>query len=218
MKEESKHLPEITSQELAKVPDNILNTAQLKMLLGGTPKNHVYTRPAKGGGTWSYVTGTFVKKQLNLLFGWDWDFEVIKFQYELDLNQCIVLGKLTCRSNGRTVVKNQFGRADIKIKKATGLPLDLGNDLKAATTDALKKCASELGIASDVYNPNEFKAIKIIDAADFEQLPLELIEEIKDINDSFDLMEFANSRENKKYSTNKEFIKLINECRQILES
>ena len=37
--------------------------------------------------------------------------------------------------------------------------LDYGNDLKAATTDALKKCASELGIASDIYGANEFKEI-----------------------------------------------------------
>ena len=40
--------------------------------------------------------------------------------------------------------------------------MDLGNDLKAATTDALKKCASELGIASDIYAPNEFKSIYVV--------------------------------------------------------
>ena len=38
--------------------------------------------------------------------------------------------------------------------------LDYGNDLKAAATDALKKCASELGIASDIYGSEEFKEIK----------------------------------------------------------
>ena len=43
----------------------------------------------------------------------------------------------------------------------------MGNDLKAATTDALKKCASELGIASDIYAPNEFKAIYVVPEEEF---------------------------------------------------
>jgi len=81
------------------------------------------------------------------------------------------LGKLIVRTNDQEIIKTQFGRADIKFKSGknergekipTDQPLDLGNDLKAATTDALKKCASELGIASDVYAPNEFKAIHVM--------------------------------------------------------
>ena len=35
--------------------------------------------------------------------------------------------------------------------------LDFGNDLKGAATDSMKKCASMLGIASDVYGKAEFK-------------------------------------------------------------
>jgi hypothetical protein len=38
-------------------------------------------------------------------------------------------------------------------------PLDYANDLKAAATDALKKCASEIGIANDIYGKNEFREI-----------------------------------------------------------
>jgi isopentenyldiphosphate isomerase len=60
------------------------------------------------------------------------------------------------------IVKEQFGRADVKFKKGTEIPIDYGNDLKAASTDALKKCASELGIASDIYGKNEFKEIKVV--------------------------------------------------------
>ena len=52
-----------------------------------------------------------------------------------------------------------------KKKDGTGY-VDYGNDLKAATTDALKKCASELGIASDVYGKNEFREIKYQDLSD----------------------------------------------------
>ena len=164
----SKELTVYTSKELTKASELALNSEQLQFLLKKTPKQHIYQRQAKGGGKWDYVTGTYVKKVLNLMFGWDWSFEVVEHKIDLTLKQAYVLGKLTVNSNGKSIVKMQFGRVDIKFRKqpdkdtGTRLPLDVGNDLKAATTDALKKCASELGIASDVYAPNEFKEIKIV--------------------------------------------------------
>ena len=42
------------------------------------------------------------------------------------------------------------------MKKSGGM-LDYGNDLKSACTDSLKKAASLLGIASDIYGKSEFK-------------------------------------------------------------
>jgi len=155
-----KQLITVTKQELSKVENNLLNESQLNFLLKKTPQIHIYQRPAKGGGKWDFVTGTYMKKVLNMMFGWDWDFEVIQFEYTND--QALVLGKLSCRVDGRQIVKMQCGRADIKHKKGTNDPLDLGNDLKAATTDSLKKCASELGVASDIYGKNEFKEIKVV--------------------------------------------------------
>lgn len=96
------------------------------------------------------------------MFNFDWDFEVIEHKFDLTFKQAFVLGKLTVRTNGKSIVKMQFGTKDIMFKRGTNLPLDLGNDLKAATTSALKKCASELGVASDVYAPQEFKEIKVV--------------------------------------------------------
>lgn len=137
----------------------VLLQEQLIHILQSTPKSHIYTRPAKGGGVWEYVTGVYVKKMLNYIFAWDWDFEVKEKGVEGDL--IWVLGRLTVRTaNGATIVKEQFGRADLKKKKDGSGYLDYGNDLKSATTDALKKCASELGIASDVYGKNEFREIQ----------------------------------------------------------
>ncbi len=163
---------QITEGELSKVEGNLLNKEQLNFLLSPTPASHKYERPAKGGGKWTYVTGTYVKRVLNLMFGWDWSFEIMDHEVSIEFKQVIVKGKLTVHSNGRDIVKMQFGRQDIKFRKVTeaqkieGLPLDLGNDLKGATTDALKKCASELGIASDVYAPNEYKQIEVIEDAE----------------------------------------------------
>ena len=104
------------------------------------------------------------------MFGWDWDFEIIEHKFDLQVRQAYVLGKLTVRTGGKEIKKMQFGRVDVKFKtewvdgkkQSTNTPLDIGNDLKAAATDCLKKCASELGIASDIYAPNEFKEIFII--------------------------------------------------------
>lgn len=136
-----------------------LNAKQLLHILQKTPKGHTYTRPGKGGGTFTYVTGVYVKKVLNYVFGWLWDFQVIDKGKEED--QVWVLGRLTIKNKALQpmIIKEQFGRADIKYSKSTKKMLDYGNDLKAATTDALKKCASELGISSDIYGREEFKEV-----------------------------------------------------------
>lgn len=131
---------------------------QLLVLLQKTPNRHIQKRPAKGGGQWDYVSGVYMKKVLNYAFGWMWDFEIKDKGVEGD---CIwVQGKLTIKNQeGQPmIIKEQFGRADIKMKK-TGGYLDYGNDLKAASTDALKKCAAELGIASDIYGKDEFQEV-----------------------------------------------------------
>lgn len=167
-------VPVITKSELSKVRDNLLNTDQLNLLFQPTPKAHKYERPAKGGGKWTYVTGAYVKKMLNLLFGWNWSFEIIAHEVSIEFKQVVVKGKLTVRTGelGTEISRMQFGRQDVKFRKQTEemvklklpqVPLDLGNDLKGATTDCLKKCASEFGIASDVYAPNEYKQIQIIE-------------------------------------------------------
>lgn len=191
MQENESGLAVVREQDLALIDENILNANQYQVLLKATPKRYVHERPAKGGGKWKYVTGGYVKKQLNLLFGFNWDFIIVNREIIWEAKQVIVEGKLVCRTGGHTITKTQFGRADIKFKtdyvytvvenkegvpvktkvrdengkparQATSEPLDLGNDLKAAATDALKKCASELGIAADIYNAEEFRAVKVL--------------------------------------------------------
>ena len=138
-----------------------LTSKQLLHILQRTPTEHIYHRKGKGGRDWDYVTGIYVKKVLNYVFGWMWDFEVKEHSREGD--QVWVLGRLTINTKKGQIIKTQFGRSDSKFWKGTKNFLDYGNDLKAATTDALKKCASELGIASDVYGQEEFKEIQRVD-------------------------------------------------------
>jgi len=149
----------INPSDLSLVENNALTGAQLKQLLKKTPPQYVHTRPAKGGGTWEYVTGGYVRKVLNIMFGWNWSFEIVDEQ--IMHGEVIVKGKLTCTSNGITIVKMQFGNKDIICRKNTDIPLSIGNDLKAAATDALKKCAAEIGIAADIYNKQDFKEVNV---------------------------------------------------------
>jgi hypothetical protein len=177
--------------ELKKYVENpLFDTNQVNLILKTTPKEHVYQRPAKGGGTWDYVTGVYVEKVLNLLFGWNWDFQVIHFQFMPDAEQVIVQGRLTGRVADRTVVKEHFGRADEKYKHVqvvdengmivyneqgkpklvkSNVPLDLGNDYKAAATDALKKCASLFQIAGDIYGKDEYRETVFVSDADMKK-------------------------------------------------
>lgn len=149
----------ITAKELSFVENNLLNEEQLKHLLKKTPKDYVRKRPAKGGGQWEYVTVGYVKKALNIMFGFDWDFQILD---QLTLHgEVIVKGRLTCRVGNRTIVKEQFGNKDIICKKGTEIPLSIGNDMKSAASDCLKKCAAEIGIAADIYNKEEFKEVQV---------------------------------------------------------
>jgi hypothetical protein len=143
-----------------------ISEKQIIRILQRTPKEYIYTRPAKGGGTWDYVPGGYIEKVLNYAFGWNWDFKIIKqecLMLETDHGQVITWGELTVKDDaGHQITKSQNGRADVKYKKGTKVPMDLGNDYKASATDCMKKCASMLGIASDVYGKQEFREIGVI--------------------------------------------------------
>ena len=119
-----------------------------------TPKDAQYERPGRGKSTFTYVTGSWVIDQLNNLFGLNWDW---KIEHQgVGQTNIWVQGSLTVRvrkSSGETYEcsKSAYGGAEIKTLTGTNTVMDLGNDMKAASTDALKKAASLLGIAADIY-------------------------------------------------------------------
>jgi hypothetical protein len=130
-----------------------LTPEQVDFLLMRTPKKEIKTREGPGGKVFSYVDHGYVTERLNVVFGFQWSFEVVEWR-TLD-EEVIVEGKLTVElPNGKTIVKQQFGGADIKRfagGKKQGMPISVADDLKAAASDALKKCASLLGIGLDLY-------------------------------------------------------------------
>jgi hypothetical protein len=179
---EKQQIALISAADLSLVENNALNPDQLKHLLKRTPKQYIKTRPAKGGGVWEYVSGGYVKKILNIMFGFDWDFEILEQLIIHD--EAVIKGRLTIRTNGKTIIKTQFGNKSIAYQKGTKNPLSIGNDLKAAATDCLKKCAAEIGIAADIYNKEEFKDIVISDDCDIENELIDLLKKYKsDLDD-----------------------------------
>jgi hypothetical protein len=95
-----------------------------------------------------YIEGWAVIERLNQAFEADWTFEIEK--HEILENEALVLGKLSAGG----VTKTQFGSSVITRDEQTGKPLSIGDDLKAAATDAVKKCASLLGVGLHLYNGN----------------------------------------------------------------
>lgn len=176
-------------KKLVLMENTPINTVQLLRLLQKTPAEHRFTRPAKGGGTWDYVTGAYVKQTLNEVFGWLWSFDILSMKEAH--GQVVCQGKLTINKPDGTplVWKTDIGKADIKyksdwknnIKIVSDIPLDYGNDEKAAATDCLKRCAFQLGVASDIYDSKkEFIELKRDDYLVVE----ESMEETKSLSDT----------------------------------
>lgn len=129
-----------------------VNEGQRAMLTQQTPKSAILTRKGKGGKTFSYVPHAWVTEKLNEAFGWAWSWDITDWRIlpETDPTEVFVLGKLTVHAPHGDLVKTQFGSCDVKRDKESRI-LSIGDDLKAASSDALKKAASLLGIALDLY-------------------------------------------------------------------
>ncbi len=122
------------------------------LLTRETPEEQIFTRPGRGRQTFRYVPIAWFINQLNALFGFNWDFEVTEHEILEKMKQIWVKGRLTVRGpGGVVVVKTQFGGSDVKYNQQ-GAVIDIADDLKSASSDCLKKCASLIGMAWDVYS------------------------------------------------------------------
>ena len=105
-----------------------------------------------------YVETAYMTAALNLATLMNWSFEVLetrtdkvptwnakKKEYE-DKCHISCLGCLTIETTeGKTIQKQQWGSQVLKAK------MEMGDAMKGAASDALKKCASLFGVAADVY-------------------------------------------------------------------
>ena len=101
----------------------------------------------RGGVELTYVTGEQVARRLNEVLGVaGWSFRILEHGINAEADEAWALGELVADIGERRVVRQQFGSQKIKRSRSTGAPMDLGFDLKGASTDAMKKCASLLGV------------------------------------------------------------------------
>jgi Rad52/22 family double-strand break repair protein len=101
----------------------------------------------RGGIQITYISGEQCVRRLNDVLGvGGWTFRILEHGINAEADEAWVLGELTADIGERTVTRQQFGSSKIKRARSNGTPLDVGFDLKAAATDAMKKCASLLGV------------------------------------------------------------------------
>lgn len=116
-----------------------------------TPKEKVKKRP----DGYDYIESSFMdfeaKKFMPL-----YKFKLIHISWEFGFINCIV--SLTDRITGNTELGG--GSARIQVSKGVVEPgfrdvIDMGNNLKAALTNAIKNAQSRFGIAADIYQRRE---------------------------------------------------------------
>lgn len=109
-------------------------------------------RRGTNGDLLDYIEGSAVVQRLNECFDSEWIFEIQEHRTYDD--EVVVLGKLTAQG----VAKSQFGKSRITRSRVDKSIVSLGDDLKAAATDCLKKCATLFGIGLHLY----FDAPKVV--------------------------------------------------------
>jgi hypothetical protein len=102
-------------------------------------------RHGTNGDVLDYIEGCAVIQRLNESFNAEWIFDIQEHRVYDD--EVVVLGKLTAQG----VSKSQFGKSRITRSRKDNSIISLGDDLKAAATDCLKKCATLFGVGLHLY-------------------------------------------------------------------
>ncbi len=107
-------------------------------------KEQIKQRKGSFGSMIDYVETHAVIQRLNDAFDGNWSFEIIKYE-RLD-DEIIVLGKMTAEG----ITKFQFGSNKVSFTKS-GEAISIGDDMKGAASDCIKKCATLFGVGLHLY-------------------------------------------------------------------
>ena len=107
--------------------------------------DQIKQRAGNFGQTLDYIEGHVVIQRLNDAFEGLWSFQVKS--HEVLESEVVVLGELKAVG----ISKMQFGSSSITRAKNSGEIISLADDLKAASTDCLKKCATMFGVGLHIY-------------------------------------------------------------------
>jgi len=117
--------------------------AQLAKLRKSLDPNEIHQRP-QGGGSVSYVTGEYVKRTLNDIFGPDkWSTKVVMLEHVREpAPHAVCHIRLSLEfASGAKVEREDVGCGSASPKQRDGLELAL----KQSVTDALKRAAASIG-------------------------------------------------------------------------
>ena len=133
---------ELATNELATI-------SQVNLLASKTPQKYIKKRKGRGKKEFDYVEINYVIAKLNAIFGFNWSVEIL--DKEIGKDKIFVQVRLKVQfENGREIYKDAFGGSD--VKKSNEKVIDIADDLKSAESDGIKKAASMLGVAWDVYS------------------------------------------------------------------
>jgi hypothetical protein len=111
------------------------------------PDNQVKQRKGSFGKPINYVDGQAVVARLNACFDADWSFAIVSYD-ALETGETLVHGRLTALG----ITKEAFGKSSPAVSRETGEVISMADAYKAAATDAIKKCATLLGVAAYLYS------------------------------------------------------------------
>ncbi len=117
------------------------------------PPEKIKQRPGKGGLTFNYITPDFVISSLNEAFEYRWSTTIISSTM-YDTTAVVGFELTVWDADGNSIHKQQFGSCDV------GRGMGTGEAFKGAASDALKKCATLLGLGLELYQDDDEKSFR----------------------------------------------------------
>jgi len=146
------NLQVIETRDLQRTDTTGLNQGQISVITQKTPQHLVFWRKGRSGQNFCYIPHNYVTELLNQAFNHAWSFETEVLQAFCNKDELTVKGRLIVHGkDGKQIVKEQFGQQDILKDKKGNPAMSYGDALKGASSDALRKCASLLGVGLDLY-------------------------------------------------------------------
>lgn len=139
----------------------------------------------KGNSTFTYIPASEVVAKLNEILGVT-GWETVESDAWIDKDYPDwVIAKYTIKAtvDGQVTVRVGWGGQKIKMSRDGG-PLDLGDEFKGASSDALKKCVSHLGVG--LYLSRDEEMVALEEEARKEKAGPELIKVVEDFIETLD--------------------------------
>lgn len=114
----------------------------------------------KEGKRLTYIPGGEVIQRLNDVLGvtgWEWKTGRI-WRDEINSEWVLAYGDMTCTIDGKTSMKSGEGGVEVSLTRKDKTIVDLGDEFKGASTDALKKAAQRFGVGLWLARSKEARA------------------------------------------------------------